>query len=695
MRKQTGLIVLLLTSATALCAVWLPRPAGLAFVVQSRPGAEAWQAVAGAPPLAGDIELERDRRRGVTLTVPGRWRLALDVPDGGRLRFALQADPALAGGQLAWRTPGGGLLARQRLPEGPAWRDADLDLGALPAGPAVLELAASGPPGRLHLGELRVLRREADPRPNVVLYVIDCLRADHVGAYGYARRTTPRLDALAREGVLFEDVTACAAWTKPSTACLFTSRPATEHGAQTVDDRLDEAHVTLAEAFGAAGYSTAAFVDNPFVSSRSFGLAQGFDRVAQVARAARGANINDLEAEAVHLTRRADGWLRRHSDERFFAYVHSLDLHAAYRWRPGFSGRFARRETATELDLYDGELAANDAQLGALADLLRGRGLLGRTVLAVTADHGEEFGEHGTTRHGASLFQTLLRVPLVVLAPGGPRGLRVPAPVGNVDVAPTLLDLSGVPRPPAFSGLSLRPLMSGRPAPPGRTLVAAQLGPRNVIYAARRGRHKAVRQLLPTPARLLFDLAADPDERRDLSGEAPSEGRALLAELDQLVQRGQTGWHIIVGPPSGPGMLELRVRASGRIEDVQRFSLDLEDRLERSGDGRSLAYRFEPEGQPRHLVLRTAPAGGALDLELRLAGRPVPPSALRVGPLLAPAPAARLEAGQALVPVSGVPPLIESRDGLARVFYVAPGASPKAVIDTELEQSLRALGYIQ
>ncbi|HZE88688.1 MAG TPA: sulfatase, partial [Verrucomicrobiae bacterium] len=307
-------------------------------------------------------------------------------------------------------------------------------------------------------------------RPNVILVSLDTVRADHVGCYGYARPTTPILDALARESTLFELAVAPAPWTLPSHASMFTSLYPHEHGAAGPSSTLAAERVTIAETLREAGYSTAAFTGGGYLSSK-FGLSQGFDVFE---------NLYDSPTSAI--VSRALAWFDgRPADQPYFLFVHTYEPHTPYtsatfaslpdagRVGPSFaeedlrelrSGQF--RPTPAEQryieDLYDGDIHAADAALGPLWDRLRAAGELDRSLVIVTSDHGEELFERSartSAGHGHSLYEELLRVPLVIrYAKGFPAGMRVATPVSLIDLVPTLAAVTGVPWPEPRAALS-------------------------------------------------------------------------------------------------------------------------------------------------------------------------------------------------------------------------------------------------
>jgi arylsulfatase A-like enzyme len=407
--------------------------------------------------------------------------------------------------------------------------------------------------------------RDAGRRPNVVLIVVDTLRADRLGSYGSTRGLTPFLDELAGRGVVFANAYASSSWTCPSVASLLTSRYPSQHGVVGFDVRLPEEETTLAErlvggAFGRVGevvrrdYVGGAFSAN-WRLMKTLGYAQGIRTWRSYA--------TDRKPRADWLGRRclmwldgAFGWARWHRwfPRPLFLYLHFMEPHAPYdppaRHRPrddgGADAATANRkliemrwsdltkpEIALLERLYDGEVASFDAELRRLFVALEERGVLRDAVIVVTADHGEEFGEHGLMEHGWSLYEPGLRVPLIMVAPGLPAGRVVEEPVSLVDVAPTLLELLRLPAAPRFEGRSLLPLARER----GEARdVLAELWPSDERGATRRHTLALIRartkllvggDAVTTEA---YDLASDPGETRPLEmAGAVGELRSVLA----------------------------------------------------------------------------------------------------------------------------------------------------------------------
>ncbi len=408
----------------------------------------------------------------------------------------------------------------------------------------------------------------SDARPNVVLVVVDSLRADHLSAYGH-ERPTPGIDALAAGGTLFERAYATAPWTMPSVATMLTGLHPTTHGVTNTDAVLAADVDTLAELFRAAGYRTAAVVSHHLIGRR-FRFDQGFDAFDQ--EAAHGHKF--ISSELV--TEKAERILREtalSSDGRpLFLFAHYFDPHYDYRDHPEIA--YARRKvgrldgshgigqlrrmladlTPAELgflrDRYDEEILHTDRALARLFAALAELGLEEDTLVAFTADHGEEFRDHGWLGHERSLYQELLHVPLALRGPGVPAGARIAAGVSLVDLAPTLLDLAGVTVPGVMQGSSLAPLLAGEPrAAEFRAFgeidyLGVEEGKPGLETCRKKAivgeRYKLVRDDL-TGALELFDLELDPLERLDLSAADPERTAALAAELERhllLLSRG-------------------------------------------------------------------------------------------------------------------------------------------------------------
>jgi arylsulfatase A-like enzyme len=380
-------------------------------------------------------------------------------------------------------------------------------------------------------------------RPNVVLYLVDALRADFLGAYGHPAPTSPRFDAFAAEAVLFEQASAQSSWTRPSVASLLTGLGAEAHGMGGLTRLLVPEIVTLAETLNAAGYRTAALVANGVVSP-ALGFAQGFQSWKRLSH-----------RHAAELVEHALGWIDA-TPGPFFLYLHTVEPHKPYEPRPehrepflfdGYrgsrnlsvllaKGNLAPEERRFLHGAYQGEVRQADAAFGAFLDGLAARGLSERTVIGFTADHGEEFFDHGGRGHGGTLYREVLHIPLALRLPGAVRtARRDPTPVQQFDVAPTLLGLVGVAAPAEMQGRDFSPRCLGRAAgpEPARLLLSRLTYAPADKLAARMGSLKLIvnqeRERGAGPRFELYDLERDPLEQRNLADERPLARRALHA----------------------------------------------------------------------------------------------------------------------------------------------------------------------
>jgi arylsulfatase A-like enzyme len=351
--------------------------------------------------------------------------------------------------------------------------------------------------------------------PNVLLITLDTVRAANLSLYGYARQTTQNLDRFAQRGVVFEKAFATAPWTLPSHASLFTGRWPHELSADHASP-LDGTYPTLAEYFSGHGYKTAGFVANLGYCSVETGLGRGFDHyedyprsVGQIASSStlvrkvadnftlRRVLQNDQHLNritAADLNERVLSWVSSHSASPFFIFINYFDAHEPYLPPPPFDRRFGpgrrhgqysplhrwlwdvsvdhRKMTSDELreeiDAYDASLAYLDEQLAALLDEFARRHLLDDTVVVITSDHGEEFGEHAVFDHGYTLYRQSLQVPLIIVAPGRvPDSARARVPVSLRDIPTTVADIVGLGPGAPFPGQSLRSLWSTAAEPGG------------------------------------------------------------------------------------------------------------------------------------------------------------------------------------------------------------------------------------
>ncbi len=416
-------------------------------------------------------------------------------------------------------------------------------------------------------------------RPNIVLYVVDTLRADRLGVYGYGKPTSPRLDAFAASALVFENAYAQSSWTRPAMASLFTGLLPPAH--RTVGRRsvLPEEAVTLAEILTANGYEGMGLVRNPNVG-RTFGFAQGFSRFRSEDR-----DRDETMLDRVRL------WLdaRQSGEGPFFLYLHAIDPHGPYDPAPEFEQMFDAGDapahyrtvryllelnrgevepdegTAEALSrLYDAEVAQNDRAFGELLDELTARGLAEGTAVIYVSDHGEEFEEHGRWEHGVSLYEEVLRIPLVMRLPGVP-ARRIETPAQHVDLLPTLLGYLGIDRP-ATDGRDLLAERRRGDDPPDVYTHLDVDGHR--ASSVIRGRYKLVLPQSPSQgtAPKLFDLETDPGELEDLASARPGIVERMLALLADRGLAGDVEPAVEIDDARIDEDLRRRLRALGYVD---------------------------------------------------------------------------------------------------------------------------------
>ena len=456
----------------------------------------------------------------------------------------------------------------------------------------------------------------AGPKPNVIIVLIDAMRADVLGTYDGPRNITPTLDSIADESVVFDRVISAAPWTQPSVASMFCSRYPGVHGVldyavplgiiyeenQPMVTVFAEAFDTLAEAFQAGGYVTAGFVANPFIK-KGFGFAQGFDHFDS--SFAKSTTTGDVVNAA------AIAWLKqRDSTAPFFLYLHYMDAHGPYEARPEFLDplleevdRLPNKSRLTEQEIesldylwrpptvytdrdrhmrlrpyqeywvarYEAGVRQADHFVGELRTELINLGLWKDAYVIVTSDHGEALREHGFSDHGFSVHHTDLHVPLILRWPGVlPAGRRIAPTVRLIDLMPTLLDQLPLPRFDGMQGRSLTPDLAGRPpsAPVpafaegvkmGPDQKAIHLGDWKLMITPPQGDRKATRQL--------YNLTLDHLEQTELSAQHAAKTKSLTGLLARQVQenaRLAAGFEVQRVPLS-PAEVE-RLRSLGYID---------------------------------------------------------------------------------------------------------------------------------
>ncbi|MCC6767245.1 MAG: sulfatase [Deltaproteobacteria bacterium] len=407
--------------------------------------------------------------------------------------------------------------------------------------------------------------------PNVFLIVVDTLRADHLSCYGAKTNRTPVIDGLAADGTRFGRAYAQASWTRPSFGTIFTSLYPSSHRAIHKSDALPDAVVTLAEVMQGAGYATVGFANNINVAPL-FGFQQGFDQYVflepefffgATESAAQLTIYNQLRLirerfvskkkwvenyyqPADVVVKHGLDWIAARDPQRpFFMFLHFMEPHDPYFVHPYNGEAYARVANPnpdpslaeTYRDAYDGAIRFLDGELAKFIAELKAKGLYDDAVILLTADHGEEFHEHGGWWHGTTLYDEQLAVPLIVKAGAdAPRGVVSDAAVSSLDVAPTLIRAAGLKVPQAMVGKPLG-LAADAPAPRDHAFAESELEG-NSLQAYRSGGMKVIHANAGNPRGLpehqLFDVVADPGEQRDLIAAQTEVANKLTADMSAV-----------------------------------------------------------------------------------------------------------------------------------------------------------------
>jgi choline-sulfatase len=447
--------------------------------------------------------------------------------------------------------------------------------------------------------------------PNVVLVTIDTQRADRIGCYGYARAVTPTLDGLASRGVRFETAVAHSPLTAPSHASILTGLTPLGHG---VRDNgayvLPDSVRSVAEDFRHAGYRTGGFISG-FPLKRRFGFDRGFDTYDdQLPRGKDARRTAYVERTADRTTDAALRWLETASApgsprKPFFLWVHYFDPHAPY--------EAPAEAMAGAASPYDGEVAFVDAQLGRLLRRVEER-KDEPTLVLVTADHGESLGEHGEDTHGIFVYDSTLRVPFLLAGPGVPAGGVSRTVARGIDVAPTLLDYAGLAAN-GMEGRSLRRAASGETLPDEPAYAESLHSQLQYGWAPLHAWRTAKHKLIEAPRVELYDLAADPQEARDLSAREASRALGMRRALQQAMATTTPNAAQAVDPETAERLAALGYVGTGGSAAAPPAGRDPKDGISlvtRLGRNGMTVARTEPEKAIRELSALLAEDPGML-----------------------------------------------------------------------------------
>ncbi len=708
-------------------------------------------------PRPGVVTLDDESRPAVTFPA-GTWSWRTRVPEDGWLQVGvgavdggpLEASVALSNGAEREVLEVGRNDPPEDEPEVRGWIDFGADLSRWAGRQVTLDFTVRRPGapgaapdvawGPVALTAPRPVGK-TDP-PNVLFILVDTLRHDHTTPYGYARDTTPEIERLlARRGTVLENAYSQAPWTLPSVVSFMTSRyPGEILGSDPASYGIPPGVEPIAAAFAALGYRTGAFIGNPIVHAGN-GFARGFETFYSPS------SPEAITRHGESLNRRALPWLRAHQAERFFAYVHYVDPHDPYddpdvvggRSRlfddPGgmpptylqgvYAGKLypdnLEREVRHFTALYDTEVHWVDGAIGKLLESLPPE-VLAHTLVVLTADHGEELHDHGGWKHGQTVYEDQIHVPLIVRWDGRIQAARrLSGTVRLVDLLPTLVAAAGGRPDPSWQGRDLLGPFEGRAPLPRLEAFAQrlQVGPlraalvldgRKLILFNRREPFTPQDNLQASLYRLnlsrmrgteLYDLRRDPVERQDLlapdsrpdPGAAPAaeDSGRTLAVLDSLLQAhvARTFRFLRALVDSLPAGRRLAGELVFERPPSQVIPLFLSDRDRATSAGTTVSFDLVGEGRAKGFAIAGEP-GALLSANLTLDGEPLAPARLRVG-AGEPFTGRRVEPGALLTRAF---PAASDRPGL-RLWAYAGGSEPAAAANPETRKGLEALGYVQ
>jgi arylsulfatase A-like enzyme len=548
------------------------------------------------------------------------------------------------------------------------------------------------------------------------MIVVDALRPDHVGCYGYDRPTSPNIDRLAERGVVFEHAICHAPWTKSSFASMMTSLYPFQHGVLEWASVMADTFVTLPEILTLNGYDTFAVINQVTLSDR-FKVIRGFDEVSEA---------KEFERDAVETTDDCIDLIKR-ARRPFFLLVHYFDVHSPYDPPPEYvrlirregdmdplreetadQGAGSDRHAVRDQLLYDGCIRYTDESVGRLIDYLDSQGLRQNTLIILTADHGEAFWEHGTFSHGEQLYDEAIKVPLILDPPGEDhRPAPISPQVQHVDLLPTIVDVAGITDTEYREGMSLLSLIeTGERDGAGRGFlpedVALCEGPilrTPGLKALRRSDWKVIVEPVTSTIEV-YNLIEDPGEQVNLWGKATGAADTLLAMLQRVPGTNLRGWRLAVTGMSRKTLFkaDVRVVGEGRFSSIRQFSRG-NVTIEPSDD--STSFHFETHAaRLRMIVFDTEPPGS--DIEVRIAAEgQKPPEIFYLGesgtiPL---AETTVVRANSAI----GVPESFQEDSDFFKIgihLWWLPGESltqPRQAtkLTPEEVKRLRSLGYIQ
>ncbi|MFP4499927.1 MAG: sulfatase [Candidatus Hydrogenedentota bacterium] len=665
------------------------------------------------------LELNREWR--YTLKLPGNGLRLGPIPDDAVLRLGVY-DAGITGKHVTVYA-GAENVAQVPSAPTPGWRDVRIPLDNPDWAGRTCRLWFEA--GGQHIVAPYSLEAAADEKPPVLIFLIDTLRLDHLGCYGYARDTSPHLDAFAEDALRFTQLLPASSWTRPSVASLLYGVAPARHGAHDHVDVRRPGMPALADSLEEAGYHSAAFMTNVNCLP-AWNMGTEFDRLVDIDSANWEKSDRDTDCVDAFI-----GALDVLDDVPWFAYVHTMAPHGPYAPPAPYDRRFASQDVGERepveivgheypskqaaIDLYDGEVAYADAEFGRAIAALRERDLYDDALIIVLSDHGEEFWEHGGTDHGMTLYEEQLRVPLLIKLPGNEHAGAVRHGLVEMqDIAPTILESLGLPPEPRFDGRSFVP-----------SFVKADSRSEHMGFASlymnaasmRTAKTPALKVIADDTQQHLawYNLADDPGEQHPQTAAeqtATAAHKDLKTLLDRRSVEGAAGLHVLItDDPESAG--DIAIEATG--EDFGACRTYYPDELTtvmRHADSLHVQFRMQekeryfPDAHKWHAehqqdgarLLIEAPIESPFELRVTRNGEPVAAEAIHIGASgqhrdLS---GTTLHAEAITADPTQFDVALLPRRFAVYVWYTPPPARmAETDIDAETRESLRALGYLE
>lgn len=398
-------------------------------------------------------------------------------------------------------------------------------------------------------------RQSPESPYNVVIYLVDALRPDHLGCYGYQRDTSPFLDQFSKNGVVFHEAYAGSDWTRPSVGTLFTSLYPSFHGAVDRTDKLKRSVVTLAEVLKKEGYRTSAFIANGNVFGQGLNFEKGFDDFAALA------SLSDRHGSAAEILEMVKPWLHEQGSRPFFLYIHTVDPHDPYFAPEEYMNMYkdhqdfysfkehvvkSRPHMGKIINTYDATVRYSDEVFRQFIEELKQLDTLKDTVVIFLSDHGEEFLEHGGLHHGGRLYQEQIHIPLILWIPGHSKGKQIKDHlVSLLDLSPTVLDILDIPVPSQWQGKSALPLIKGKPDKEHfKEVFGMEKLDEFKVFSIRNLNYHYILYMEPEFKEMLFNVNNDPFQQKNRAGEQKEVLFSMRDKMMNFIADTSPGFHV-------------------------------------------------------------------------------------------------------------------------------------------------------